>query len=247
MIKGIYASGSGMQPRLMRLDVIANNIANADTTGFKKDDIFVQILKDAGVAQSVGKGDLAGLDVKEFTDFTEGSLRPTSNPLDIAIQGDGFFALETPQGIRYTRNGNFKLSETGELINSNGYHVLGSSGRIIIPNADKTQQADIMITKAGEIYSGNNLINKIRIVNFSDLQKLMKESGTMFSSEETPSDVPVSDEKTTVRQGYLEESNVESLSEMVQLIELSRSFETDQRTMRYQDSTLEKAMDVGRI
>ncbi len=247
MIKGIYSSGSGMQPRLMRLDVIANNISNADTTGFKKDDIFVQILKDAGVAQSVGKGDLAGLDVKEFTDFTEGSMRPTNNPLDIAIQGDGFFALDTPEGTRYTRNGNFKLAEDGSIINSNGYHVQGAAGRIVIPNADKTQQTDIMVTKAGEIYSGKNLIGKIKAVTFADMQHLSKVSGTMFKADQAPKEVSISDEATTFRQGYLEESNVESLSEMVQLIELSRSFETDQRTMRYQDSTLEKALDVGRL
>lgn len=247
MIKGIYSSGSGMQPRLMRLDVIANNISNADTTGFKKDDIFVQILKDAGVAQSVGKGDLAGLDVKEFTDFAEGSLRPTNNPLDIAIQGDGFFMLDTPEGTRYTRNGNFKLADDGSIINSNGYHVLGAAGRIIIPNADKTQQTDIMVTKAGEIYMGKNLIGKIKAVTFADLQQLSKVSGTMFKTDQAPKEVSISDEETTFRQGYLEESNVESLSEMIQLIELSRSFETDQRTMRYQDSTLEKALDVGRL
>lgn len=247
MIKGIYASGSGMQPRLMRLDVIANNVANADTTGYKKDSIFVQIMKDIGIAQSTGAGELAGLDVKEFTDFAEGSLRPTNAPLDLAIQGEGFFALDTPDGPRYTRNGNFRIDDNGDVVNSNGYPVLGTSGKISIPGAEKIQQNDLAITKGGEIFLGKSMIGKVRLVTFKDMQQMLKTSGTMFKTEETPKDVATGDEKTTVRQGYLEESNVEALTEMVQLVELSRGFETDQRTMRYQDSTLEKAMDVGRV
>lgn len=247
MIKGIYSSGSGMGPRLMGLDVIANNIANADTTGFKKNNIFVQILKDAGVAQSIGKGELAGLNVQEFTDFTEGSERPTNNPLDLAILGDGFFALETPEGTRYTRNGNFKLAEDGDLVNSNGYRVLGADGSISVPNASKTQQTDVMITTNGEMYIGKDLIGKLRIVTFADLQLLQKEAGSMFKTDQQPQEIQSNDERTAVRQGYLEESNVESLSEMIQLVEFTRNFETDQRTMRYQDATLEKAMEVGRL
>lgn len=247
MIKGIYSSGSGMQPRLMRLDVIANNVANADTTGYKKDSIFVQIMKDAGVAQSTGAGELAGLDVKEFTDFTEGSLRPTNGPLDMAIQGEGFFVLDTPDGPRYTRNGNFRIDDNGDVVNSSNDHVMGTGGKITIPSAEKMQQNDLTITKGGEIFMGQTMLGKIRLVTFNDMQKLLKTAGTMFKTEESPKDVAISDEKTTIRQGYLEESNVEALTEMVQLVELSRGFETDQRTMRYQDSTLEKAMEVGRV
>jgi flagellar basal-body rod protein FlgF len=247
MIKGIFSSGSGMVPRLMRLDVIANNVANADTMGFKKDDVFVQILKDAGVAQSTGKGELAGMDVKKFTDFTEGSFQPTGNPLDLAIQGEGFFAVETPDGIRYTRNGNFKISDKGEVVNSSDHPVLGTSGRISIPNPEKLQQNDLSITKNGEVYIGKNLIEKIRIVTFADIQKIKKTDGVLFTTDQTPKDVQSGDENTTVRQGFLEESNVEGLSEMVQMVELTRSFETDSRTMRLQDETLEKAMEVGRL
>lgn len=247
MIKGIFSSGSGMQPRLMRLDVIANNVANADTVGYKKDDIFVQILKDAGVARSIGKGELAGLDVKEFTDFSEGSFRPTGNSLDLAIQGEGFFVLDTPQGPRYTRNGNFSIAENGELVNSNGYPVLGNAGRVVISNAQKIQQNDITITKGGEVYVGKDLLAKIRLVTFADRQKLQKAAGTTFMTDQTPKEIQASDENTTVRQGYLEESNVEALSEMVQMVELTRSFETDSRTMRYQDESLSKAMEVGKV
>lgn len=247
MIKGIYTTGSGMGPRLMGLDVIANNIANADTTGFKKNSIFVQVLKDAGVAQSTGKGEMAGLNVQEFTDFTEGSHRPTNNPLDLAILGEGFFVLDTPQGTRYTRNGNFSLAENGDLINSNGQHVMGNDGRVNLPNAAKTQLTDLMITAKGELYMGKDLVGKLRVVTFADMQQLQKEAGSVFKTDQQPEDVLSNEEQSTIRQGYLEESNVESLTEMVQLVEFTRSFESDQRTMRYQDATLEKALEVGRL
>lgn len=247
MIKGIYSSSSGMQPRLLKLDVVANNIANADTTGFKKNDIFVQILKNAGIAKTTEAGEFAGLDVKEFTDFSEGSFRPTSNPLDVAIQGDGFFVLETPEGPRYTRNGNFKLDDSGDVVNSDGHYLVGAGGHITIPNASAIQQSDISINKNGEIYIGKNQIAKIKIVKFQEMQKLLKVGGTLFATDESPRDIKNNDSDTTLRQGYLEESNVQSLSEMIQLVELSRSFEADQRTMRYQDGTLEKALEVGRI
>lgn len=247
MIKGIYASGSGMQPRLMRLDVIANNIANADTTGYKKDSIFVQIMKNAGVAQSTGQGELAGLDVKEFTDFSPGSLRPTNGPLDIAINGEGFFVLDTPDGPRYTRNGNFRIDDNGDVVNANGYYLMGNAGKINVPGSEQIEQQDLLITKSGDIMIGRTSVGRVRVVEFQQKQEMLKAAGTMFMTKENPKDVRLSDESTTIRQGYLEESNVEALTEMVQLVELSRGFETDQRTMRYQDSTLEKAMDVGRL
>src|SRR5208283_4395063 len=118
MIKGIYAAGSGLMPRMLKLEVIANNLANISTTGFKRDNIFVQIMKDTGVEQAKGNGDLSGLKVREYTDFSEGSMNQTGNKLDLAIQGSGFFAAETPNGVRYTRNGSFSLSTDGTIVTS---------------------------------------------------------------------------------------------------------------------------------
>jgi flagellar basal-body rod protein FlgG len=247
MIKGIYNSGTGMQPRMTRLEVLANNIANSATLGYKKDNLFIQVMKEAGLSQVEGLGDLKGLDSKQFTDFSEGSFAQTQNPLDLAIQGRGFFVLETPQGIRYTRNGNFSLSTDGTVVNSDGYPVLSTSGHIQIPQPEKTAGISIAINERGEVTVGKTVLGQVRIADFSDLAQLKKAGQTMFMTDAPEKHATVDGHSVVVRQGFLEESNVEPLGEMIQLVELTRSFETDQRTIKAQDTTLERAMDVGRI
>ena len=247
MIKGIYSSGAGMQPRMARLEVLANNIANVNTTGFKKDNLFIQAMSNAGQSQATGEGELKGLDGKQFTDFTEGSFLQTKNPLDVAIQGRGFFAVETPQGIRYTRNGNFTLAVDGTVINGQGYPVLGTSGKIQIPQPQKMSETTISINEHGDISVGNVQLGRLRVADFENLNQLKKAGESMFVTEGEEKQVNTDGHDVIVRQGYLEESNVEGIHEMIQLVELTRSFETDQRTLQAQDATLERAMDIGRV
>jgi len=108
MIKGIYTSAVGMMPNKLKIDVIANNLANIATTGFKKDNIFIRILDSAVLdVNKNGGNELSGLLITEYTSFDQGNLKQTGNPLDLAINGNGFFVVQTPEGLRYTRNGNF--------------------------------------------------------------------------------------------------------------------------------------------
>ena len=247
MIKGIYASGAGMQPRMARLEVLANNIANVNTTGFKKDNLFVQAMNNAEQAKASADGELKGLDSKQFTDFSEGSFVETKNPLDIAIQGRGFFAVETPQGIRYTRNGNFTLAVDGTVVNGQGYPVLTTSGKIQIPQAQKAAETSISINQHGDISVGNVQLGRLRVADFENLNDLKKAGQSIFVTEAKEKPVNADGNSVIVRQGYLEESNVEGIHEMIQLVELTRSFETDQRTLQAQDTTLERAIDIGRV
>jgi flagellar basal-body rod protein FlgG len=247
MIKGIYASGSGMQPRMMKLEVVANNIANANSTAFKKDNLFIQVMKDAGLTMTQGQGELKGLDCKEYTDFTEGSFVQTDNPLNFGIQGRGFFVVDTPEGTRYTRNGNFSMSTDGTVVTEQGYPVMGSSGKIQIPQPQKISETTIAVNERGEITMGNVLLGKIRVVDFEDLNQLKKAGGSLFETSADEKAATVDGKTLIVRQGYLEESNVEGIEEMIHLVELTRSFETDQRTLQVQDTTLERAIEVGRI
>lgn len=247
MIKGIYSSGSGMQPRMLRLEVIGNNLANINTTGFKRDNIFVQVLKNASTVNETQSNDLEGLDVVQFTDYSEGSFYQSNNPLDLAIQGEGFFVVETPRGLRYTRNGNFSLSIDGTITTSEGYPVLGSSGRITLPDVNKLTQADIGISQTGEITLDKKVIGKIRITSFDKITKMKKDSASMFMTNEQPREIDTSKDSTIIRQGYLEESNVDGIEEMIQMVELSRSFESDQKAIQYQDGTLERAVEMGRF
>jgi flagellar basal-body rod protein FlgF len=247
MIKGIYTSGAGLSPRTARLEVLANNIANVNTTGFKKDSLFIQAMKDAGVTQAQEQGELKGLESRQFVDFSEGSFVETKNPLDFAIQGRGFFAVETPQGIRYTKNGNFSLAVDGTIVNGQGYPVMGSSGKIVVPEPQKLSDSAISVNQHGDISFGNTQLGKLRIADFENLNQLKKDGASLFSTEAEEKPVNLDSTNTVVRQGYLEESNVEGIHEMIELVELTRSFETDQRTIQAQDATLERAMEIGRV
>ncbi len=247
MIKGLYASGSGMMPRMLKVEVIANNLANINTTGFKRDSIFVQIMKDTGVAQETGNGDLSGLNVREYTDFSEGSLSPTSNKLDLAIQGSGFFVVQTPGGPRYTRNGSLSLSTDGTIVNAQGCPVMGTGGPIQLPDMQKLSQGDISINETGEVSVDGKKLGRLEIASFSDTSVLKKDGGTNFVSDVPPTAGVADGKNISIRQGYLEESNVNGIEEMVQMIELSRSFESAQKSMVSQDGTLDKANDVGKL
>jgi flagellar basal-body rod protein FlgG len=247
MIKGIQAAGAALKPMMSRLEVIANNLANIDTTGFKKDNIFIQMMKDTEIAQAQGKGDLAGYDVKRYSDFKEGSLKDTHNPLDIAIQGHGFFVADTPAGVRYTRNGNFMLSVDGTLQTSQGYPVMGTAGAIRFPDMQKLAHGEVVVSEDGEITVDKNVVARLRIVDFDDLTKLKKDGDSFFADGGLQKPVDIDGSSTLLRQGHLEESNVEGIEEMIEMVELTRDFESSQRAIQYQDATLDKIMDVGRV
>jgi flagellar basal-body rod protein FlgG len=244
MIKGIFTSGTALQPRMLRLEVLANNLANIETTGYKKTQLFIQTLqKELGTQET--QGELAGLEAQQYTDFSQGTLRSTGNPLDWAIDGDGFFAVETPQGIRYTRNGSFQLSPNGEIVNRQGHALLGVGGRIQLPDVQTMKVGTLVVSETGEVLFNNQPIGRVNIVHFDNPQMLKNEGASLFSAETAP--VGAENELPRIRQGYLEESNVEGIAEMVAMVELTRSFETDQKAIQYQDATLERAMDVGRV
>ncbi len=248
MIKGIFSSAAGMLPRTLKLEIIANNIANIDTTGFKKDNAFIQVMDHAKVTafNQSGVGDLAGLDAKEFTDFSQGTFRTTHNSFDMALLGKGFFTIETPQGTRYTRNGNFSLAPDGSIQTQQGYAVIGTSGPIKIAGLNKLSTADISISQEGEIVVDKTVVGKLRIVDFPEPYKLEKFGNSFFAPKDNiaPTDA---EKDTVVRQGMLEESNVDAIFEMISMIELSNGYESVQKLTQIQDGSLGAAMDVGRI
>ncbi|HLP16646.1 MAG TPA: flagellar basal-body rod protein FlgF [Bacteroidota bacterium] len=249
MIKGIFASASGMQPHSVKMEIIANNLANIDTTGFKKDNVFLQVLDEQQMLQrqNSGLGELSSLDAREFTDYSQGSFNTTNNPFDVALLGDGFFAVETPEGVRYTRNGNFSLAQDGTIQNSSGYAVLGTAGVLKIDNWSKLASADISISQHGELMVDKVLVGKLRVVDFPKPYQLEKSGTSLFKPKATTVTPVEADPNTVVKQGMLEESNIDAIEEMVAMIELNRSYETDQRMTTIQDGTLDKALDIGRV
>jgi flagellar basal-body rod protein FlgF len=247
MIKGILTSGTGMKPMMNKMEVIANNLANINTNGFKRDSVFIDAMKNAGIEQAQGKPDLSGFDVRQVVDFAEGSFVQTNNPLDVGLQGRGFFVIDTPSGKQYTRNGNFNVSVDGRVVTQQGYSVAGINGCIQFPEAHTLAKENISVSETGEVSLGTKVLGKFQIVDFEDLSKLDKAGDTFFKTDAREISVDSGSNRVVVKQGYLEESNVDGIEEMIAMIELSRTFEASQRVLQSQDSTLDKTMEVGRI
>ena len=223
-----------MLGQLQLNEVIANNLANINTRGFKKDLIFFEMLK-------VGDKNTKA---REATDFAQGALTETNNPLDLAISGRGFFTIQTEDGIAFTRDGHFKLDGDGVLRTQQGQVVLGEGGEIVLVDNDlKPEQ--ITVTRNGEIYLGDMFIDRLAIKDFEDYSKLQKRGENMFVVDESVQ--PISLQEPEVHQGFLEEANVNPAEEMIQLIEVQRQFESIQRMVRTLDETFRKAAtEVGK-
>jgi len=247
MIGGLYSSEAAMRPKMAQLEILANNLANINSTGFKRDRAFLEVLTktiegapDGTAAQEVEV-------VRQHTDFSEGSLNETGNPLDVAIRGRGFLVVDTPNGVRYTRNGNMQLSTDGTLVTSEGFPVMGTKGRIQFPDLQRFVQGSVKIADSGEVVVDKDIIGHLRIVDFLDLNGLKKDHQSLFMADPFMPVIEGPGQSTAVKQGFLEESNVEGIEEMVAMIELSRSFEADQKALQAQDASLEKSIEVGRL
>ena len=213
--------------------VTANNLANMNSTGFKRDVAFVDYLNEN-----------TDSDLTVKTDFSSGQLKQTANPLDLAITGRGFFSVDTKWGEAYTRDGHFQIGQDGTLRTSDGNPVLGEGGLINV-SMDGMKTGDFNISTKGEIFMNNELMDVLRIVDFSSYDNLKKTGGSFFQS--TNGMTPMRVEEPSVKQGSLEVSNVSPVEEMIDLIELQRQFESSQRTVKIIDSILGKAVnDIGK-
>ena len=211
-----------------QIDVLANNIANVNTVGYKADESLFEEYLSSGAHEDNFKGTDRRVsyvqDRGTFRNFAQGAAQPTSNPLDVAIDGAGFLAVQAQGGERYTRDGNLQINNVGQLVTHSGDPVLGTSGPIVFQPTDH----DISISPDGTItvQEGTNradsIRGKLRLVSFADAQKLLKQGNNLFS---TPNDiVPQQDTKSAVRQGFVEKSNVNVVSEMANMIQVTRAY-----------------------
>ncbi|HXW27517.1 MAG TPA: flagellar basal-body rod protein FlgF [Xanthobacteraceae bacterium] len=235
------------------MEVIANNIANVDTNGFKADfSLFEEYLMPGARNGNFRVADSPVSFVRHrgtLIDLNQGAFQRTGNPLDVAINGDGFLAIQTPQGERYTRNGALQINPQGELVTAEGYQVLGDGG----PIAFQAQDTGITINPQGTVSvkdAANSTIaiirGQLRIVNFTQPQRLQKEGGSTFS---TTADMPATaTTNAQVVQGALEKSNVRPILEMTHMIEVSRSYAMIANLMQSQadlhKSSLQQLSDV---
>lgn len=257
MLKGLYTAYTGLRNEQYRMDIMSNNLANSSTVGFKKegstsqtfDAVLAYKLKDTTevgkMPRRIGYNN-PGVKIGEvYNDFTQGSFQITDNPFDLALSDNGFFTIEFTNKAgetttKYTRAGDFTLTKDGFLTTKDGDYVLGTNGRIRLnPNAEAT------INKDGSIEQNGTVVARLRITDFEDYDYLVKYGETYFEPVEG---AQTKTSEAEVFSGYLEASNVQVVSEMVDMINITRAYESNQKIMQTYDSTLEVAVNqLGRI
>lgn len=225
MDPGISDVLTGCQMQVHRLETIANNLANANTTGFKKDVLsFDHLLK-----------------THQEANMTQGNISHTGNALDLALSGEGFFKVSTPDGIRYTRNGKFYLNAEGQLSTTSGHSVLGEGGPITI------EGTDVSVDDSGRISVDGEEVDTLAVVSFAEPELLQKQGDSyyMYTGDDGEGPRP---QETFVKQGYVEQSNVIVTQEMIKMIETLRHFESYQKVLQTFDETDAKVInDVGKL
>lgn len=224
MNNGIYAASTGLLARTQELDVAANNLANANTSGFRGQHVsFKSQMMTASANVSTRAVSSFGVLGAPSTDFGQGSLEQTGNPLDLALEGSGFFTVQSPTGAQYTRNGSFHITKTGALVNAQGYPVLGDKGPITLP------EGNAEISSAGVISINGDIAGQLRLTQFDSSVPLTSLGDANFSAPAAAA--TAADSQLTVRQGSLESSNINPVECAVGLIEIQRNAEMMQRAL----------------
>jgi len=265
--KGVYTAVSGAMAQSQRLDTIANNIANANTTGFKKDQqIFNEYLSSYEKAPDVIEVpripaaiesfyDMQGGDrsyvnsAGTFTTHSQGPLKATSSTLDFAMEGPGFFEVVTPGGIRLTRNGSFKIDGNGELTTKEGFPVLREGlGQPAEGRHIKLSGSNITVSYNGDIYDSGNLVGRMSAVDISYKDALQKVGSSLYQIKANSTEALKTAIDSKIQQGFIEGSNVNIVEEMTDMIQATRVFETNQQAIKAFDQMDEKLVrDIPKL
>jgi len=266
--RGLESAANGMLSLIEMQDNIANNLANVNTTGYKRTALTFKNILDANVSQSEGTlldgetrnlGTLSmGSSLQKLTyDFSQGTLMRTDNPFDLALEGDGFFKIQDPASkeVSYTRNGSFTLDKSNFIMTKDGYYLLDQNDQPISINVaeldmDNTNQ--FTVTERGQIeingrYGKTQIEQTIAVYDFQDKDMLFNTGGSRFVSKDMEANPPVAAEKFVIQQGHLEASNANVIREMLNTINTSRNYESLTKIVKTSNSTLSEAISVGKI
>ncbi len=257
MVKGLYTAYTGMLNEQHRMDTLTNNLANSTTVGFKKegstsqsfDTVLAYKVKDTSENVNIPKRigiNTPGVKIGEnYTDYSQGSFKITDNTYDLALSGDGFFTIEFTNkagetSTKYTRDGSFTLTTDGYLVTKDGDYVMGTNGRIKLnPNVDAS------IDSQGRIMQDDTLVATLQLTDFTDYDYLEKYGENLLNAVEGATTTTAN---AKVYSGYLEMSNVNIVSEMVDLITITRQYEANQKIIKSIDETLDIAANqIGRV
>jgi len=220
------------------MEVIANNLANLSTPAFKREEAqFSQYVET--VAPSEGQTESQSLsfvqDAGLFRDMSEGQLVRTSAPFDFAVDGKGFFVVQTANGDRYTRNGHFSLNAQGQIVTQDGNEVQGDGGPITITPDD----GDIHVSEDGTVSGAHGQLGKLRLVSFDDDTKLQKEGAGLYSTDQSAAPV----EKPHIEQGMIESSNVQPVAEISHMLEVMRAYQATANLTQAQEDLMRQTID----
>ncbi len=252
MIRGIYSAASGMVTGLLRQETISHNLSNMETVGYKQRVAIVRDFPSLLLARLSGGGSAAGpggpnvgalgtgVNVEDVvTDWSVGPLQQTDHLMDLALGSDGFFRVQTPDGVRYTRDGRFRRDSSSRIVSSDGYPLLGADGPITLPDGDP------FIAEDGTVTVGDTVVGKIDVASFAQPDLLERVGENLFSA---PAGVESAPAPARIMQGYLEQSNVDPTTAMLEMMNVARAYEASQRMVQTQSSVLQKAVtEVGRV
>lgn len=258
MTGSIYMAATGALAYKKRLEVLSNNLANVNTVGFKQEKNCFQAVYLSESMKSTKTNDLDSnasqapsfwMQLKAQTDFSSGPLKTTGNNFDLAVSGRGFFTVQTPNGVQYTRRGDFTINHQGTLITQEGWPVLGEGGEIAAESKADTSDVDgykFSVNENGEVSVDGKRVDKLRIVDFSKLSSLEK-VGHSFFRPLAPNSTETDAQDFQISQGFVELSNVDAVKMMTELIEVLRGYEAYQKVIRSIDDVNAKVIEeVGR-
>ena len=281
MVRGLYTGASGMIAQMGKINVLSNNLANVNTPSYKKDttilkafpEMLIRRINDDGVRIiPPGSYDLmpvigkmgTGVEVNEvYTRHTQGAFKQTQNDFDMALEGKGFFCVETEDGERYSRNGSFLIDRDSFLVTKDGYKVLGENGPIqikknnfmvdedgnVFENLEYADDPMRLVSMEENEWNQTVLIDRLKIVDFPKLRYIKKIGDSLYrETKYSEKAYIIENERPKVRQGFIEASNVNPVLEMVSLIEVHRNYEANQKMIQASDAALSKAVnEVGRV
>lgn len=257
MVRGLYTAYTGMINQQKRLDTVTNNLANASTTGFKRegltsksfDQMLAVKLNDLSVPylnEGIGKMSLGVKIGENYTDYSQGSFKETGNTYDLALAGNGFFTISYTDkkgntSEKYTRDGEFTMDSEGYLRTLEGDYVQGEGGNIMIP----VETSEVSIRDNGDIYADGEYVDSLRIVDFEDYNNIEKFGENLYNVVDGATET---ESTAAVKQGYLEMSNINVVKEMVEMITISRAYESNQKLIQTEDDMLDKSVNqVGKV
>ncbi len=246
MIRSLNTAEKAMQVLQVKIDALANNLANADATGFRQ--VLTRVTEESVPGSAGGKGVSSAtrtsfrakdsvLQLTNALDVRPGAIKATGRQTDLALMGKGFFVIATDGGERYTRDGSFMLNEKRQLITSDGHLVQGEGGPLTLEGGDMSVEPD------GTVVSDGNIVGNLKIVDFDQAYRLEHQGANLLAAPADMTATPVPRQEVAVAQGHLEESNVNPIDTLVAMIQAQRAFEVQAKIMTTEDEMLNKAVN----